>query len=79
MPTPYQNRTLLTMSNNTCITQTFERLEKRFHKLYQRKAHLYHYLDYIEKDHFESARHSLADLIQDYASIETNGRPMAGQ
>lgn len=35
---------VLALSNNTCIKYTFSELQSRFMKLFQRKAHLHHYL-----------------------------------
>ena len=50
--------------------ETFERMQNRFVKLYRKKAHLHHYLEYIEKQAFDEALENVEDLVSEYRSLE---------
>ncbi|KAF0696750.1 Aste57867_12509 [Aphanomyces stellatus] len=60
---------LLSLSNNGCIVETFERMQMRFHKLYRRKAHVHHYLDYMDGSAFDQALENVAWLIGEYHKL----------
>ncbi|KAK2166312.1 hypothetical protein LSH36_40g16005 [Paralvinella palmiformis] len=62
---------LLTLANNTCITNNFTELKGRFMKLYKRKAHLHHYtqIDGMEVGDFEQSIESMSYLITEYGSL----------
>ncbi|CAL9691755.1 unnamed protein product [Knipowitschia caucasica] len=62
---------LLALTNNTCLQDTFGRLRDRFSKLYRRKAHLHHYLNVegLEQSTFSEALSSLNSLIEEYRQL----------
>ncbi|CAF0736715.1 unnamed protein product, partial [Didymodactylos carnosus] len=62
---------LLTLSNNTCIKDTFIDLKNRFLTLYKRKAHVHHYTKdkYIDLDDFQHSLDALNNLIEQYDEI----------
>jgi tubulin epsilon len=64
-------RSVLALSNNTCIAGTFEAMRDRFHRLYRRRAHVHHYTEYIEAAAFDDAAEGLEELIGDYRGAET--------
>jgi tubulin epsilon len=58
---------LLNLSNNTSISNCFEKLRDRFMVLYKRKAHLHHYTNYMkEEGDFDEAINNVQNLIEDY-------------
>jgi len=63
---------LLGLSNNTCIRYSFNNLQSRFVKLYQRKAHIHHYqgIDGFESSFFDESLHSVRSLVKEYEDIE---------
>jgi tubulin epsilon len=58
------------MSNATAVRQVLSRLNGRFKKLYLRKAHIHHYLEYMELEEFDNAHHHLKNITTEYQSIE---------
>lgn len=62
---------LLTLANNTCITNTFHNLKCRFVKLYRRKAHIHHYqnIEGFEQTLFEESLESLNYLNDEYQTL----------
>lgn len=76
-----QRHSLLCLSNNCCIRETFERLQNRFRKLYARKAHVHHYTEFMESDRFEEALENVRYLVEEYAKLERSVQqlePVAG-
>ena len=67
-----QAYTLLTLCNNTCIRQPLCEVSQRFHKLYKRKAHMYHYTQVagFEETEWTEALESLERVMGDYAELE---------
>ena len=67
-----QPYSLLSLSNNTCIKDTFSTISNRFQLLYKRKAHLHHYthVDNMDMNLFSESISSLNSLIQDYKDLE---------
>jgi tubulin epsilon len=63
------NYGLLSLSNNTAIAQNFENLRDRFRTLYKRKAHIFHYEDYMQLSEFETAINNVENLIEEYNTI----------
>lgn len=61
---------LLCLSNNCCIRETFERLHTRFHKLYSRKAHMHHYTEFMDVGMLDEAQENARYLIGEYAKLE---------
>lgn len=67
-----QPYSLLSLSNNTCIKDTFLTIKDRFQLLYKRKAHLHHYtqVDNMDMALFNESINSLNNLVQDYKDLE---------
>ena len=72
MPPFGQPYSLLSLSNNTCIKDTFTTINNRFQLLYKRKAHLHHYssVDNMDLNLFNESIYSLNTLIQEYKDLE---------
>ncbi|EQC39446.1 hypothetical protein SDRG_03648 [Saprolegnia diclina VS20] len=62
---------VLALSNHGCIVETFERMQTRFLKLYKRKAHIHHYLEYMDHAMFDEALESNKWLIAEYTKLNT--------
>ena len=61
------NNSVLSLSNSTGITALFEKTRERFMKLYTRKAHIHHYLEYMETADFQEALEGLDALMAEYS------------
>ncbi|KAI9987400.1 hypothetical protein PInf_023430 [Phytophthora infestans] len=70
VPPVGQRLSLLCLSNNCCIRETFERLNTRFHKLYSRKAHVHHYTEFMDAGMLNEAQENARFLIGEYAKLE---------
>ncbi|OWZ16528.1 Tubulin/FtsZ family protein [Phytophthora megakarya] len=70
VPPVGQKSSLLCLSNNSCIRETFERLNTRFHKLYSRKAHMHHYTEFMDAGMLDEAQENARYLIGEYAKLE---------
>jgi len=66
-----QPYSLLTLSNNCSVIETFKDMKKNYMKLYKRKANIHHYTQYIDKEYFQNALNNVNDLIEEYTSLET--------
>ncbi|ORX45805.1 tubulin nucleotide-binding domain-like protein [Piromyces finnis] len=66
-----QPYSLLTLSNNCSIKETFKDMKKNYIKLYKRKANVHHYTQYIDKEYFQNALNNVNDLINEYTMLET--------
>ncbi len=64
-----QTRSLLMLSNNASISSVFAKITERFVKLYRRKAHMHHYLEFMEKSEFETALEFSSHLRQAYNKL----------
>ena len=78
---------VLALSNHGCIVyvsiwnvrpdamnvsrETFERMQTRFLKLYKRKAHIHHYLEYMDHAMFDEALESNKWLIAEYTKLNS--------
>lgn len=71
-----QRQSLLCLSNNCCIRETFERLRDRFRKLYVRKAHVHHYTEYMEAERLSEALENVRYLIDEYAKLERSAHQL---
>lgn len=67
-----QPYSLLALTNNTCIRESFAGMKERFGLLYKRKAHIHHYtqVDGMSKEQFDEALGSLNDLMSEYRDLE---------
>jgi tubulin epsilon len=54
------------LSNNTGITGALTQLHDRFLPMYRVKAHLHHYLDFMEPSGFEEALNCITDVVSAY-------------
>ncbi|RLN73485.1 hypothetical protein BBJ28_00010377 [Nothophytophthora sp. Chile5] len=70
VPPVGQRSSLLCLSNNCCIRETFERLHSRFRKLYSRKAHVHHYTEFMEQAWLDEAQENVRYLIDEYTKLE---------
>lgn len=61
---------VLAISNTSAFWRIADRIEQRFGKVYRRGAHLHHYLDYMEKEEFETARESARRIVKEYKELE---------
>ena len=66
VPPVNQSRSLLTLSNTTTVVATIGTVKEQFDKLYRRKAHLHHYLEFMEVQEFQSAAAVVDDLLANY-------------
>jgi tubulin epsilon len=60
-------KTVFGLSNTTAISPLFIETWERFRKLYKRKAHVHHYLEYMEPDMFMEGVENLQGLINSYS------------
>ena len=76
VPPVGQDYSLLCLANNTCVRHTFHSLHQRFRKLYQRRAHLHHYISVAGMDVglFDTASESLLSIIKEYEHLENTTR-----
>jgi tubulin epsilon len=66
-----QDRSLLTLSNSTCIGASFSAINDRFVKLYRSKAYVHHFTsEGMELSEFAEAQTSCADLVAEYGRLE---------
>ncbi|KAH3766486.1 tubulin epsilon chain [Pelomyxa schiedti] len=64
-----QRKSLLCLSNNSCICNTFQDLHSRFLRLYKRKAHVHHYTEYVDISFFDEALETVTELIENYNAL----------
>lgn len=66
-----QARSLLTLSNSTCIGASFAAIRDRFVKLYRSKAYVHHFTsEGMDAEEFGVAQASCSHLIAEYARLE---------
>lgn len=67
-----QPYSLLCLSNNTCIKDSFSTIKDRFNLLYRRKAHLHHYtqVEGMDTSLFTESLQTIQNLINDYKDLE---------
>ena len=67
-----QPYSLLCLSNNTCVKETFMQVKERFQLLYKRKAHIHHYaqVNTMDMDLFTESIESLNNIVAEYKSLE---------
>jgi tubulin epsilon len=74
-------RSVLALSNNCGIAQTFRRMESSFMRLYTARAHLHHYTDIMGAEGegsaglLDGAKEALATLIDDYEHMDGSDTP----
>lgn len=76
-------RSVLALSNNCGIANTFRRMRGSFARLYTARAHLHHYTDMMGEDgasgggagFFGGAEETLSRLIEDYEHMDASHTP----
>lgn len=66
---------LLCLSNNTCIAETFEAMCGRFQRLFKRQVYVHHYTQYMEVDGMRSALDNVCALRDAYREVENMPEP----
>lgn len=69
MPPPWARATALTISNNVCVRTPLARSYDRFLKLYRARAHLHHYLEYLEPDFLVESAHAVVGAVEEYEDL----------
>ncbi|CRH01561.1 tubulin epsilon chain, putative [Plasmodium relictum] len=65
-----QPYSLLCLINSCEIRNTFLQILERFNKLFKRKAHLHHYLEYLTMDDISEFKEKIQNLIYEYSYIQ---------
>nr|Q962P8.1 RecName: Full=Tubulin alpha-6 chain [Naegleria pringsheimi]AAK84065.1 alpha-tubulin TUBA3 [Naegleria gruberi] len=66
-------RSCAMISNNTAISQVFERMNDKFDLLYAKRAYVHHFVsEGMEEGEFAEAREDLAALEKDYTELASN-------
>lgn len=68
-PSHYAPTSALLLSNNKCVASSLENLYNRFLSLYRVRAHLHHYLDYIEGTTFLHAAEAVDSVVKGYQEL----------
>lgn len=66
VPPPWAKATALTISNNVCVRVPLARSYGRFLRLYRARAHLHHYLEYMDAQEIVHSAHTVLGGIQAY-------------
>ncbi|KMZ87206.1 tubulin [Plasmodium vivax Mauritania I] len=72
VPPLNQPYSLLCLINSCEIRNTFLQILERFNKLFKRKAHLHHYLEYLTMDDILEFKEKIQNLIYEYSYIQKN-------
>ncbi|KAI4836904.1 tubulin epsilon chain [Plasmodium brasilianum] len=67
-----QPYSLLCLINSCEIRNSFLQILERFNKLFKRKAHLHHYLEYLTMDDILEFKEKIQNLIFEYSYIQKN-------
>jgi tubulin epsilon len=70
-----QDYSLLCLSNNCCIKDTFTAIKTRVSKLYRRKAHFHHYTEYMDPQIMDDALENVTSIIDDYTALSSSSPP----
>ncbi|CRG94559.1 tubulin epsilon chain, putative [Plasmodium gallinaceum] len=65
-----QPYSLLCLNNSCEIRNTFLQILERFNKLFKRRAHLHHYLEYLTMDDITEFKEKIQNLIYEYSYIQ---------
>ncbi|CDU19664.1 hypothetical protein YYC_05796 [Plasmodium yoelii 17X] len=72
VPPLNQPYSLLCLINSCEIRNSFLQILERFNKLFKRKAHLHHYLEYLTMDDIFEFKEKIQNLIFEYSYIQKN-------
>lgn len=75
VPPPNQPYSVLCLNNSCEMSRLLRIVSDRFWKLFRRKAHLHHYMEYTNEGALRRAYDSVKDLASDYEHFETSGTP----
>merc|ERR1712190_459662 len=67
MGLPYS---VLGLANSCAAHHMVGQTLRDFNRLYSRKAHVHHYTEYMEKEHFDEAFETLNSLVKDYTHLD---------
>lgn len=73
-------RSVISVSNNCCIADTFERLRGSFVKLYTVRAHTHHYTELLGEEHggmLDEAAEAITRLASEYTRLDGSDVPPA--
>jgi len=68
-PPLHASHSILGLSNNCGVAQTFKNMKRRFDRLYRVRAHLHHYTEYMEQAQVTAAVDGISQLIRDYNTL----------
>ncbi len=61
---------LLSLSNTTAVAPLMSHMLDRVSKLYSRRAHFHHYLEYMEEERMEQAMGRIQNVVKEYQRLE---------
>jgi tubulin epsilon len=70
IPPVGQTHSVLALSNNTGFWRIADRIENRYKKLYKKKAHLHHFLEWMDVSDFDEAHRQMNRIKVDYKRME---------
>lgn len=65
----HQNKSVLSLSNNTGFSEILGRIEGRFSKLYSKKVYVHHYTQYLEESTFRESAATIGSLNAEYKRL----------
>ena len=69
IPTIGYKYSILSLSNNTCIRDIFDRLSSKCAMMYRVRAHLHHYQEYMDQQIMSDSLNNVLNLIDSYDEI----------
>ena len=64
-----QGYSVMALSNNTAIVTILDRLSNRFNKIFKRKAHLHHYMEFMDEQDFISSIQHINSICASYCNL----------
>jgi tubulin epsilon len=65
------SQSILSLSNNCCISEVFGTMRRRFNKLFGRQMYVHHYTEFMEREGMAEARQNVATLQSLYDDMST--------
>lgn len=66
---PWARATALGISNNVCVRIPLARSYDRFLRLYRARAHLHHYLEYLDAEDLVQSAHTVVGAVEAYEEL----------